>query len=84
MLVSLVVILDSVPEATSLLIQRKMYKLRKMYNFTFFAVYTFFVGTADEKCKTVLHLSYRILGNFDEKCIFFSVATKNVKIMNYS
>ena len=33
------------------LIQRQMYKC------TFIAVYTFFVGTADEKCKKFLHFS---------------------------
>ena len=54
------------------LIQRKMYKLWKIYKFTVFALYTFCVGTADEKYKTFLHYScwqffVRLPGNFDEK-----------------
>ena len=38
-----------------------------MYKFTFFAVYTFFVGTADEKYKEILTFFVGIPGNFDEK-----------------
>ena len=41
----------------SALIQRKMYKLRKMYKWTFFAVYTFSRRTADEKCIKLLLFS---------------------------
>ena len=37
------------PADVQALIQRKMYKLQKIYKCTFFAVYTFFVGTANEK-----------------------------------
>ena len=52
------------------LIQRKMYKLQKMYKCTFFAVNTFFVGIADEKCITFfLYIFRRGSGNLDEKCI---------------
>ena len=55
-----------------------------MYKCTFFAVYTFFVGTEDEKMYKVTFF-VGITGNFDEKCINyflymfrFLVATKNV------
>ena len=58
-----------------------------MYKCIFFAVYTFFVGTADEKFKKVLQFP-RGSGDFRRKIykIFvvhfsFSVVTKNVKIL---
>ena len=57
-----------------------------MYKCTFFAVYTFFVGTADRKCKKKFYIFRGGSGELRQKMynflflhFSFSVATKNKK-----